>query len=219
MPAVPTNYEDQPTTNRQGLPSAGRQLASNAPAVKRMSTASARSCESLAEEEENELGDLRRSSLDVVRHRSASPNGLSRLQPEKRIRAKSGVRRSSMSPSASANASTGRPASMALPATSPLIASSSNNGRFSGIIHDDDDKPPTARIKPSVQAVRPSVKFNIMQPSGTRSILTAAAFNTAKRTARLAKKDRIANEILESEKVYVGVLTDVHEVGHHPAYF
>lgn len=50
-------------------------------------------------------------------------------------------------------------------------------------------------------------------PVLTGSMISREAYNTAKRTARAAKKDRIANEILESERVYVKVLEDVHQAG------
>ena len=102
------------------------------------------------------------------------------------------------------SSSAGRPVSIALPATSPLVASNAN-GHTQAV----ESKTLARNVKIRTSIVKPSVRFST-PPS--KSVITAQAYNTAKRTARIAKKDRIANEILESERVYVGILSDVQEV-------
>lgn len=199
MPVVPTNY-DQPISRQllhSSIPMPG----------KRMSTASARSCDSLQEEagEEEALPPLSSRATSIL------------PRSDKRIRKKSmASRKSSMSPSGPSlnpSPSSSRPVSLALPATSPLIAS---NVTFSESPQDDAPyfvgstrerkQPPVPIIR---QPPKPSVRFSTPPPG---SVISSQAYNTAKRTARFAKKDRISNELLETERVYVGVLDDIHEV-------
>ena len=224
----------------------------------RLSTASARSCDSLPEEAE---GDDTLSSVE--RGRAAgqgeivmngnNPAGqtaastaatLDAPLPKPRIRLKSNIRRTSMSPSGLGSSSSSyphahahaqqrpqprssdssapsRPVSLALPAShSPLVASN-----LQGTTQAVESKTLARNVRRVLQQKAPStspgkagggagVRFST--PPRTQSIITSQAYNTAKRVARGSKRDRVANEILETEKVYVAVLDDVHEVREHP---
>lgn len=183
----------------------------------RFSVASARSCDSLPEEAVEALDDATSPSLEQQRSKilhSAIP------LPTRRIRLKS-TRRQSTSPSglpqgsASREGSAGsRPVSLALPTTSALVASSSNGQAF---VRESQtlkrsltsNNGSSASPKSSPGKGKPSVTFSLAEP--TRSIISARDFNTAKRNARMAKKDRIANEILQTERVYVSVLNEIQE--------
>lgn len=184
----------------------------------RISVASARSCESLPEEEAEE------STLQAGIS-SSEPRRSKILQsaiplPTRRIRLKS-MRRQSTSPaglrseSTPREASTGsRPVSLALPTTSALVASSSNGQAF---VRESQtlkrsltsNNGSSSSPKSSPGKGKPSVTFSLAEP--TRSIISARDFTTAKKNARMAKKDRISNEILQSERVYVAVLHEIQE--------
>ena len=103
---------------------------------------------------------------------------------------------------------TGRPPSIALPATSLLVASASpvqlytqNTGTVSST------QPMVVRIQTS------AIPFKGKGKAGSSmATMSAAAWGTVKRNARAVKVRRIAQEILESERAYVRVLDEIHDV-------
>lgn len=113
-----------------------------------------------------------------------------------------------------------RPVSMALPAISPLFASSvcvsvttDETAQESAYASTKDrGLLPQPIIRAQGNAAGRAVRFSMPPGSVTRTLISKEAYNTAKRTARSAKRDRIAREILDSERVYVGVLNEIHEV-------
>lgn len=187
----------------------------------RFSVASARSCDSLPEEDGEAYENSTTSEPNSAPHGRPSKILQSAIPlPTRRIRLKS-TRRQSHSPSGIRNesalreASTGsRPVSLALPTTSALVASSSNGQAF---VRESQtlkrsltsNNGSSTSPKSSPGQGKPSVTFSLAEP--TRSIISARDFTTAKKNARMAKKDRIANEILQSERVYVAVLTEIQE--------
>lgn len=215
-PALPRTEIQPPNNKHNASPSL---LAPH----HRFSVASARSCDSLPEEAEE--GGAGTASCEMP---SSAPEGRPSkiLQsaiplPTRRMRLKSKRRQSNppsglQNESASREASTGsRPLSLALPTTSALVASSSNGQAFvresqtlkRSLTSNNGSSSSSPKSSPGKG--KPSVTFSLADP--TRSIISARDFTTAKKNARMAKKDRIANEILQSERVYVAVLNEIQE--------
>ena len=137
-------------------------------------------------------------------------------RPQRRIRVKSdAIRKTSTKFVVTKDLpSSQRRVSMALLATTPMLATTSSSS--------SSDLPlplplPNSRLLACSAPVSglgksPLSALRLDSPTSTRSIISPAAYHTAKRTVRSAKKDRIANELLETERVYVGILEQVQEV-------
>lgn len=229
---------DRRHLQESGIPIVPFRFAPTPSNTKRLSTTSIRSCTSLPEENEDSPESARtndRSTADVVHQRATLQAPASAAHAQLRIRRVSKRTSLSKRPFSTAGPTSEalrlghervqRPVSMALPTTSVLLATKNVQQRTAystdtvSIVRSVPSAPNLGR---KASQTRPSVHFSTSTPtlpsqtmtveearsSLSRSIIPPEAFATAKRNARAAKRDRIANEFLLTERVYVQGLED-----------